>query len=80
VLIAAGGKDNMRLGSQAVHKEILAQSGRSEYVELPDAVHNSTPGRTWGNRKNLAWLFQQSRGNNPPAGEDPFPGGAYPHP
>ena len=67
----------MRFGSRAVHKEILAQGGRSTYVEFPKSNHTQSAGKGWGNRKHIAWLFEQNRKNNPAPGEDPFPGGVY---
>ena len=65
VRVFAGGKDPMRLGSSAVHKEILRQGGKSEYEEFPDTEHIPSAGKAWGNRKNVEWLFQQSRKTNP---------------
>ena len=80
VLIMHGQNDRrMRPGSQALHREILAQGGKSTYVVLPKANHVSSAGAAWGNRKYVAWLFKQNRKNNPPPGKDPFPGGNYPN-
>ena len=81
VLIVHGQNDRrMQPGSQAVHREIIAQGGKSTYVVLPGANHISSAGATWGNRKYVAWLFKQNRKNNPLPGKDPFPGGNYPQP
>jgi dienelactone hydrolase len=78
VMIFAGGNDPMmRPGSQAVSKEILAQGGKATYVEFPGVEHVYSADPTWGNRKNLLWLFQQNRANNPKPGPDPFPNGEY---
>ncbi len=76
VLIFAGEKDRMNLGSKAVHKQILAQGGKSTYLEIPGAKHVQSS-RAWNDRKNIAWLFRQNRKNNPKPGKDPFPGGVY---
>jgi len=78
VYVLAGEKDRMRFGSRAVHKEILAQGGKSTYVEFPATNHVGTAGKAWGNRKHIAWLFARNRRSNPAPGKDPFPGGAYP--
>ena len=66
VRVFAGGKDPMRLGSSAVHKEILRQGGKSEYEEFPDTEHIPSAGKAWGNRKNVEWLFKQDRKDRQP--------------
>ena len=78
VFIFAGGADRMRFGSRAVHKEILAQGGKSTYVEFPRITHVGSAGRGWANRKHVAWMFSQNRRSNPRPGKDPFPRGVYP--
>ena len=77
VYVLVGAKDKMRFGSKAVHREMLAAGGKSSYVEFPKTEHIPSARKAWGNRKHIAWLFAQNRKNNPPAGKDPFPGGAY---
>ncbi len=77
VYIFAGAKDRMRFGSKAVHREILAAGGKSTYVEFPNTEHVPSAQKAWGNPKHVAWLFAQTRKNNPPAGKDPFPKGLY---
>jgi len=72
VFIFAGEKDDMKYGSLAVHKEILAQGGKSTYLEFTKANHVQSAGKGWGNRKHVTWLFQQNRKNNPDPEEDPF--------
>jgi len=67
----------MRPGSLAVHEEILAQGGKSSYVQFPKTAHVQAAAKIWANRDNLAYLFEQNRKNNPPAGPDPFPKGVY---
>ena len=78
MLIFVGGKDRMRFGSLAVHKQVLAAGGKSTYVELPGADHIPSARRGWSNRKHVAWLLSQHRRNNPAPGADPHPGGVYP--
>lgn len=75
--IFAGSRDAMRFGSEAVHKEILVQGGKSFYDEIPGATHVGAAARGWTNRKRISWLFRQRRSKNPRAGKDPFPGGIY---
>lgn len=77
VLIFVGSKDPMRFGSLAVHEQILAAGGKSTYVEFANVDHVPSASRGWGNRKHIAWLFEQNRKNNPAPGEDPFPAGVY---
>jgi len=77
VLAFAGGDDGMRHGSSAVCREIRAQGGKSTYLEFPGVSHVSSASKGWGNRGNIAWLFEQNRKNNPKPGKDPFPGGIY---
>ena len=77
VLIFAGGKDPMRFGSQAAHKEILAAGGKSTYVEFLNVGHVPSANKGWANRKHVGWLFEQNRKNNPTPGADCFPGGVY---
>lgn len=79
VLVFAGENDKMKLGTQAVHRAILAAGGKSQYLEVSGADHTGSS-RAWGDRKNIAWLFEQNRKNNPPPGPDPYPGGVYPQP
>ncbi len=77
VFIFAGELDPMRFGSRAVHQEILAQGGKSTFVEFPKTKHAVSALKAWSDRKRVAWLFKQNRKNNPSAGEDPFGNGAY---
>ncbi len=77
VFIFAGELDPMRFGSRAVHQEILAQGGKSTFVEFPKTKHVASALKAWSDRKRVAWLFKQNRKNNPSAGEDPFGNGAY---
>jgi hypothetical protein len=79
VLIFVGERDRMRLGSRAVHEVMVAQGGKSKYVEHPGAEHIYSGLVGWSDRKSVAWLFQQNRKNNPEPGKDPFPGGIYPN-
>ena len=75
--IFVGQKDAMRFGSQAAHAEMLAQGGKSSYVEFPNTSHVAAAGSIWRNRKYIEWLFKQNRRNNPEAGNDPYPMGVY---
>ena len=75
--VIAGAKDAMRFGSRAVHKEIVAQGGKSTYVEIPKVGHIGSAAGAWGNRRHIEWLFGQNRAKNPKPGTDPFPGGDY---
>lgn len=77
VRIFAGSQDRMRFGSQAAHQALQSLGADSEYVEHEGANHLQSAGRTWGRRSHVAWLFEQRKSKNPPAGKDPFPGGAY---
>jgi len=78
VFVFAGQQDPMSRNCKAVHEAILAQDGKSRYVEFAKTPHIQAAAKAWGNRDNLVWLFEQNRKNNPDAGEDPFPGGVYP--
>ena len=78
VHVLVGGGDAMKYGSKAVHQEILAQGGKSTYVEFPGTKHVESSAKAWGNPKHIEWLFAQSRKNNPAPGKDPYPGGVYP--
>ncbi len=80
VHVFAGAKDPMRLGSAAVHREMLAAGGKSTYAEFPDTDHAHSAGKVWGDRKTIAWLLAQSRARNPKPGPDPYPGGVYESP
>ncbi|MBN2378063.1 MAG: hypothetical protein JXD22_16820 [Sedimentisphaerales bacterium] len=63
--IFVGEKDRLMLmGSRAVHKEILAQGGQSNYVEFPQTDHVATAGKAWTNPEYLEWLFRQKREKN----------------
>ncbi len=55
----------MRPGSQAVHKEIQAQGGKSVYVEFPNTDHVASAGKIWTDRKQIKGLFEQNRSKNP---------------
>jgi len=55
----------MLMGSRAVHKEILAQGGQSNYVEFPKTDHVPTANKAWSNPEHLEWLFRQNRGKKP---------------
>ncbi|MCD6365491.1 MAG: hypothetical protein J7M14_06405 [Planctomycetes bacterium] len=77
VSIFVGQRDRMRFGSQAVHKEIVAQGGNSTYVEIPGADHVGSAVSIWAKRRNIEWLFSQNRKKNPSPGPDPFPDGNY---
>ena len=61
VHVIVGAKDKMRFSSRAVHEEILAQGGKSTYVEIPKANHVASAAGAWNNRKHLEWLFRQTR-------------------
>jgi poly(3-hydroxybutyrate) depolymerase len=77
VSIFAGQLDPMRYGSKAIHQEIVAQGGKSSYVEFPKTKHVSTAGAIWRNRKYVRWLFAQRLSRNPKPGADPYPKGVY---
>jgi len=77
VRIFAGDRDGMRLTSQVVNKEIAAQGGDSLFTEFPNCEHVPSANRIWSDRKNILWLLNQNRKNNPTPGKDPFPGGDY---
>jgi predicted peptidase len=77
VSIFAGQDDLMRYGSKAAHEEIVAQGGKSSYVEFPKTDHVGTARSIWRNRKYVRWLFAQNRKKNPKPGPDPYPMGVY---
>ncbi len=77
VSIFVGQQDAMRYGSKAIHQEIVAQGGKSSYVEFPKATHVAAAGATWRNRKYIRWLFAQRLSGNPTPGADPHPKGVY---
>jgi predicted peptidase len=62
--ICDGQNDRMHSAGAAVNKEILAQGGKSQYVEFPGGDHASAAASTWGDPARIKWLFEQKRGDN----------------
>ena len=71
VIIFAGDQDTMRHASKAHHEQIVAQGGKSTYVEIPGASHVASGGRAWANRRHVAWLFEQNRKRNAMPADSP---------
>jgi len=76
VLIFAGEKDKMSLGSKAVHRQITATGGVSKYVEIPSVGHVPSAARGWGNADNIRWLFARTRPKPPGSPEATAPAAA----
>ena len=68
MLITAGEKDERMAKASRLTGEVLSKVGANYmYVEFPKTEHVSSAEKTWGNRKFVAWVFEQNRTARSPA-------------
>ncbi len=67
ILITAGEKDTRMSKASRLANEVLGKvGGNCTYVEFAKTEHIPSAGKTWGNRKYVAWLFEQNRKRTQP--------------
>ena len=67
ILVTAGEKDIRMSKGGRLASEVLKQiGGDCTYVEFSGTNHVYSAGKTWGNRKYIAWLFEQNHKKNQP--------------